>query len=77
VTTELRLAWQTKSMTDDKPKGIIHASKWMGIGYAEGKKTLCGKRLTYKGNWFLWITGNGEVVNCKKCLKLMKEVKNG
>lgn len=62
---ELRIAWKTKTETDSEPLMIIHATK-------DHEKTLCGHKLTNKENWYLWITGNGYDVNCKKCLRIIK-----
>lgn len=65
---ELRLAWKTKNETDSEPTNVVHATK-------DHENTLCGHELTNKGNWYLWITGNGHHVNCKNCLRIMKNEK--
>lgn len=58
-------AWYTKSMTDDSPKGYIHAATPDGIS------TICGTHL-HERWWFDYKPYKDTVINCPKCLRKMK-----
>ena len=49
----------------DKSKELIHI-------YSKGDETDCGIYIIGSG---MWLIGSSEGINCKKCIKLNKEMK--
>lgn len=61
------LCWYTRSMEDERPRGLIHA-------HSHGDQTLCG--IEFSGPRWLVAWDDREVkVTCKKCKAALNAAK--
>ena len=68
----MRITWRTKTkdMVEIAADGIVHLTEY-------GDYTLCKKKLSEKGKWYILQDNESlDSANCKKCLKYSETYSN-